>query len=137
MGLHLKGAVLMFGQDDGAEWAWPLSVKAGTRPDRMPLMRRVPYTLSLELEQPLFTEEEGDDAVVSEAVGTALSMNVSAGGMLVIMNGAPPTQHVLKVRVPTPIKGIETPTLAEVRWSRKLPFPAPHSLYLVGLKFIV
>ena len=127
----------MVGLDAGAEWAWPLSVKAGTRTDRMPLMRRVPYSLSLELGQPPFGQEDDEDVADIEKGGTALSMNVSAGGMLVIMNGAPPTQHVLKVRVPTPIKGIETPTLAEVRWSRKLPFPAPHSLYLVGLKFIV
>lgn len=127
----------MVGHDAGAEWAWPLSVRAGTRPDRMPLMRKVPYTLSLELEPHPLGQEDDEDAGDLEAGGSALSMNVSAGGMLVIMNGAPSTQHVLKVRVPTPITGIETPTLAEVRWSRKLPFPAPHSLYLVGLKFIV
>lgn len=127
----------MVAHDTGAGWAWPISVKAGTRPDRMPLMRQVPYTLSLELGQHRFALTEDEEGGNVEAGGTALSMNVSAGGMMVIMNGAPPTQHVLKVRVPTPINGIETPTLAEVRWSRKLPFPAPHSLYLVGLKFIV
>ncbi len=127
----------MRGQDSGTEWAWPLSTSASTRIDRMPLMRRVPYTLLLELEPHPSGQEKDDDAAGDEAGGTALSLNVSAGGMLVIMNGSPSTQQVLKVRVPTPITGIETPTLTEVRWSRKLPFPAPHSLYLVGLKFIV
>lgn len=128
----------MLGHDTEADWGWPVSVKAGTRPDRMPLMRQVRYTLSLDLEQSQFGQQEDEEGGTDiEPSGTALSMNVSAGGMLVIMNGAPPTQHVLKVRVPTPINGIETPTLAEVCWSRKLPFPAPHSLYLVGLKFIV
>lgn len=123
--------------DAGANWAWPISVKAGTRLDRMPLMRQVPYTLSLDLGQHGSAQEEDEEDGTAEAGGTALSMNVSAGGMLVIMNGAPTTHHVLKVKVPTPITGIGTPTLAEVRWSRKLPFPAPHHLYLVGLKFIV
>ena len=128
----------MFAQDVSGDWTWPLSVQAGTRPDRMPLMRQVPYTLSLDLaEHRPGHEEDEESGGDAQADGTALSMNVSAGGMLVIMNGAPTTQHVLKVRVPTPLGGIETPTLAEVRWSRKLPFPAPHSLYLVGLKFIV
>ncbi len=126
----------MVAHDAGANWAWPISVKGSTRLDRMPLMRQVPYTLSLDLGQLGPGQEKEEDGTV-EAGGTALTINVSAGGMLVIMNGAPSTQHVLKVRVPTPITGIETPTLAEVRWSRKLPFPAPHHLYLVGLKFIV
>lgn len=127
----------MVGHDTGADWAWPVSARAGTRRDRMPLMRQVPYTLSLQVGHHGLEQGGDEEDADLEAGGTALSLNVSAGGMLVIMNGSPPTQHVLKVRVPTPIYGIETPTLAEVRWSRKLPFPAPHSLYLVGLKFIV
>ncbi len=124
----------MLMHDAHADWAWPLSLQHRERPDRMPLMRQVPYSLSLELDgaEHADLEEEG-----AEPAGVALSMNVSAGGMLVIMNGAPKPPRVLRVHVPTPVSGVAAPTLAEVRWLRKLPFPAPHSLYLVGLKFIV
>jgi hypothetical protein len=117
------------------EWVWPPSLIPQDRQDRMPLIRLVPYTTSLEFDD----WDEGVDGQepIYEPNGTALSMNFSEGGMLVIMNEAPGAHEVLRVRVPTPVEGVETPTLAEVRWSRKLPFPAPHSLYLVGLKFII
>ena len=36
----------------------------------------------------------------------------------------------------TPISVAETPTLAEVRWTRKLPFGKPNGAYFVGLKFM-
>jgi hypothetical protein len=71
-------------------------------------------------------------------VGKALSLNISSGGMLVLMDQAPQVQQVLKVYVPTPITIAETPTLAEVRWTRKLPFGKTNGSgpYFVGLKFM-
>ena len=68
----------------------------------------------------------------------ALSLNISNGGMLVLMDQAPAIEQVLKVYVPTPISVAETPTLAEVRWTRRLPFGTTNSnvAYFVGLKFM-
>jgi hypothetical protein len=45
---------------------------------------------------------------------------------------------VLKVYVPTPVTVAETPTLAEVRWTRKMPIGKPNGqgAYFVGLKFM-
>ena len=70
--------------------------------------------------------------------GKALSLNISSGGMLVLMDQAPNVKQALKVCVPTPITIAETPTLAEVRWVRKLPIgnSNSHVLYFVGLKFM-
>jgi hypothetical protein len=70
--------------------------------------------------------------------GKALSLNISSGGMLILMDHAPQIEQVMKVSVPTPITLAETPTLAEVRWIRKLPFGKPNSdgAYFVGLKFM-
>jgi hypothetical protein len=70
--------------------------------------------------------------------GKALSLNISGGGMLVLMDQAPAIKQVMKVYVPTPITATETPTLAEVRWTRKLPFGKPNGneAYFVGLKFM-
>jgi hypothetical protein len=58
--------------------------------------------------------------------------------MLVLMDQALDVEQVLKVYVPTPISLAETPTLAEVRWTRKLPFGRNNGTtpYLVGLKFM-
>ena len=46
--------------------------------------------------------------------------------------------QVIKVHVPTPVALAETPTLAEVRWIRKVPFSASGSeaSFFVGLKFL-
>jgi hypothetical protein len=58
--------------------------------------------------------------------------------MLLLMEQAPGIEQVLKVYVPTPITLTETPTLAEVRWTRKVPFPKlkESESYFVGLKFL-
>jgi hypothetical protein len=54
------------------------------------------------------------------------------------MDQVPAIEQVMKVYVPTPISMAETPTLAEVRWTRKLPFGKPNGqgAYFVGLKFM-
>jgi hypothetical protein len=71
-------------------------------------------------------------------MGKALSLNISSGGMLILMDQAPAVEQVLKVYVPTPVTIAETPTLAEVRWTRKLPFEKMNGNgpYFVGLKFM-
>jgi hypothetical protein len=79
-----------------------------------------------------------DEPSVSTHHGKALSVNISSGGMLILMDQAPAVEQVMKVYVPTPITAAETPTLAEVRWTRKLPFGRNNGggPYFVGLKFI-
>jgi hypothetical protein len=70
--------------------------------------------------------------------GRALSLNISSGGMLVLMDRAPEVEQVLKVLVPTPSSLAGTPTLAEVRWTRRVPFGPQNdqATYFVGLKFM-
>ena len=55
-----------------------------------------------------------DDPSDSANSGKALSLNISSGGMLVLMDHAPEVEQVLKVIVPTPTSSAGTPTLAEV-----------------------
>jgi hypothetical protein len=79
-----------------------------------------------------------EDAEASAYNGKALSLNISSGGMLLVMDQAPSVEQVMKVYVPTPITAAETPTLAEVRWMRRLPFGKTNGngAYFVGLKFV-
>lgn len=94
--------------------------------ERAALLRPIPYEMTAPV-------EESAGTAVS---GKALSLNISSGGMLVLMEQAPQVEQVLKVYVPTPIAMAETPTLAEVRWTRKLPFVKSNGngAYFVGLK---
>ena len=110
------------------EWDWPISTDFQKHNERVALLRPIPYEMTTPV----------NDPSVSAHHGKALSVNISSGGMLVLMDEAPVIEQVMKVYVPTPLTVAETPTLAEVRWTRKLPFGrnSGGGPYFVGLKFI-
>ena len=110
------------------EWEWPMSTTFQKHNERAALLRPIPYEMTAPM----------DNRPVSAHQGKALSVNISNGGMLLVMDQAPAIEQVMKVYVPTPISAAETPTLAEVRWTRKLPFGNNDGAgsYLVGLKFV-
>jgi hypothetical protein len=110
------------------EWEWPMTESQNGHSERAALLRPIPYEMPISAGVP----------AVSARCGKVLSLNISSGGMLVLMDQSPEIGQVLRVLVPTPILETETPTLAEVRWTRKLPFEQPHGneAYFVGLKFM-
>jgi hypothetical protein len=110
------------------EWEWPMTNSKENHSERVALLRPIPYEMSTAVDGPVDTA----------SAGKALSLNISRGGMLVLMDQAPEVEQVLKVFVPTPVTVAETPTLAEVRWTRRLPFGANTVMgpFLVGLKFM-
>lgn len=109
-------------------WEWSTIDCQKSHSERVALLRPIPYEMTSPVER--------DSAAPSD--GRALSLNISSGGMLLLMDKAPEVEQVLKVYVPTPITAAETPTLAEVRWSRALPFGQNNGAgpYFVGLKFM-
>ena len=110
------------------EWEWPMTYSQKSHGERAALLRPILYEMTTPVEDP----------AASTHSGKALSLNISSGGMLVLMDQAPAIEQVMKVYVPTPISDTETPTLAEVRWTRRLPFGKTNGngTYFVGLKFI-
>lgn len=110
------------------EWEWPMTDCQENHRERAALLRPIPYEMT--------TPMDGVGATAS--AGKALSLNISNGGMLLLMDQAPDIEQVLKIYVPTPITVADTPTLAEVRWTRKVPFGKPNgnAAYFVGLKFM-
>jgi len=110
------------------EWEWPIGNSNENHSERAALLRPILYEMT----------SSGQGNSVPEKDGRALSLNISSGGMLVLMDRAPAIEQVLKVRVPTPIPIAETPTLAEVRWTRRLPFGKSNGngMHFVGLKFL-
>lgn len=109
-------------------WDWPIHPNHQKHSERVTLLRPISY----EITAPIL--ETSGQALQ----GKALSVNISTGGMLLIMDSCPGIERVLKVYVPTPTALAETPTLAEVRWTRRLPFnrPKESESYFVGLKFL-
>jgi len=112
-------------------WDWPTIAASEKHAERLALLRPISYEMSL-------PNREGGQDGTSAFHGRALSLNISSGGMLILMAQAPLLDQVIKVHVPTPVALAETPTLAEVRWIRKVPFSASGSgeSFFVGLKFL-
>ena len=110
------------------EWEWPMTDSQKSHSEREALLRPILYEMTTPVE----------DSSASTHNGKALSLNISSGGMLVLMDQPPAIEQVMKVFVPTPVTAAETPTLAEVRWMRRLPFGKTNGngAYFVGLKFI-
>ncbi len=109
------------------QWAeWSQVAGAQHHFDRFPLMRPVQYELS--------AAREAHGLALPEGAG--ITVNVSSGGLCLLLDWAPPVQEVLRVHVPMPATLTQTPTLAEVRWVRPLPF-ADNGAYFVGLKFLL
>lgn len=108
------------------EWEWPMSKNQEKHNERVALLWPIPYEMTTAL----------DGLSDTATAGKALSLNISSGGMLILMDQAPQLEQVLKVYVPTPVTGV--PTLAEVRWTRKLPFGTSdgNEAHFVGLKFM-
>ncbi len=110
------------------EWEWPIQDNHESHRERAALLRPILYEI--------MAQEGGGGSLAKK--GKALSLNISSGGMLILMEQAPKVEQVLKIYVPTPVTIAETPTLAEVRWSRMLPFEGSNSstAHLVGVRFM-
>ncbi len=108
------------------QWDWPIVSNHQKHSERVALLRPISYELTAPLEHEPPRPRRGK----------ALSLNISSGGMLLLMDQAPTVEQVIKIKVPTPIAMTETPTLAEVRWIRSAPFSTTSQLSFVGLKFL-
>ena len=112
------------------EWNRQSSGDEQPRRNRIPLMRPVSY------ERTESFSETGGLGGHEDRNETALSINVSSGGMCLLMDREPDIQDVLRVHVPMPAALAKTPTLAEVCWKRPVPM-GRDALYFVGLKFVL
>lgn len=123
---YLPGALM--GPD---AWEWVVESYQQYHSERVAMMREILY------EAASVIDEEGHDEEGGEAQkGKALSINISSGGMLLLMPVPLRPERVLRVHVPTPVGQATTPTLAEVRWVRQVPFTAHLQLHFVGVKFL-
>ena len=102
--------------------------------ERVALLRPILYELLYDLDTAL--EQASPETRVARH-GKGLSLNISSGGMLLLMDHQPKVNQTMTIHVPTPVHVAETPTLAEVRWTRKLPFQTFDATYFVGVKFVL
>lgn len=100
---------------------------------RVPFMRAIRYEAS----EALPTDEYQHEPYTPARQGEALCINISSGGVLLMMDWDPQLERIIRLDVPTPVSPVRTPTLTQVRWKRKAPSGEKNGRYFVGLKFIV
>ena len=120
--------------ENTTSWEWPVAASRQQHAERVALLRPILYDELYNIDTSL--EQKSPEPGVARQ-GKGLSLNVSSGGMLLLMDHQPQVNQVLRIHVPTPVHIAETPTLAEVRWMRKLPFQMFDVIYFVGLKFLL
>ena len=112
-------------------WAdWSEENGGQQRGDRIPLMRLVRYESTV----PLMQEEH--EELMDQQAGDGLTVNVSSSGLCLLLDWTPTVRALLRVHVPMLVPTVKTPTLAEVRWVRPLPFRLG-GVNIVGLRYIL
>ncbi len=113
-------------------WEWAVTYNEQQHRERVTLMREIlVHTASL-----IHDESAGYRDQEEGELTKALSLNISSGGMLLLMEQPLEVERVLRIDVPTPVRDATVPTLAEVRWVRKVPFSAQDGVSFVGVKFL-
>ena len=111
-----------------SEWdKWNHVLPNWNQRDRHPLMQMVTIERST---------LRAVGAVLPTPTVMGLTMNVSSGGLCLLVDWTPKPGEIIRVHLPMATVEAKTPTLADVRWVRPLPFETS-GLVLVGLSFIV
>ena len=115
-------------------WEWPFAESSQQHAERIALLQPILYDSLYGIDTS--HEQKSPDLRMAHK-GKGLSVNVSSGGMLLMMDHQPQVNQALTISVPTPIHMAKTPTLAEIRWTRRLPLQTSPGIYFVGLKFVL
>ncbi len=97
------------------------------RSERVALMQPCTYELT----------EAHDSETILLHQGEALSVNVSSGGMLILMPHTFRQHQMFEVHVPTHSPGEKRLALVEVRWSKQVPLENGDCMSFVGVKFLM
>lgn len=112
-------------------WKWPLRQDRSGHLDRQAFLRPIPY------EMLDWTGAEVQCGLTYPArAGQALSLNISPGGMLLMMDGEPMLQDRLRVRLPQNSLRNAGSSLAKVCWTRSVPVLLHSHVVFVGVRFL-
>ncbi len=108
-------------------WSMGVAIPQLIRSERVAVWRSCPYAM---------TEWRDSDTLLFQE-GEARSINVSSGGMLLLMSNTPDVQQVFEVYTPTAGKEATALALVTVRWTRQISMDSSQGLSLVGVEFLL
>ena len=110
------------------EWATPPAegIREHERDTRVAVMERCAFALSQMI----------GEHIVAVHEGVALVLNVSSGGMLLLMSHAPEFGQHLTIGMPRGIATDDGVRLADVRWTRAVAHSGRRMKYLTGVRFL-
>jgi len=112
-------------------WEWHVRSPQPEHTDRYAFMRIIPYALSGE-QEPLGNGTRTRSVWERQA----LSINLSPGGMLLMMTEAPRQGQHMTISFPNSAGENSDPRTAEVRWTRPVPGDHDAHVHFVGIKFL-
>lgn len=112
-------------------WTWSLKQPWPGHADRLAFMRAIPYEAL----------DDQRNATAGAPVhpakqGQALSVNLSQGGMLLMMEGQPALRQRLRIGLRRNATNEGASKLVEVCWTRSVPALLQGDVCFVGVKFL-
>ena len=108
-------------------WTWSLKQPRPGHADRMAFIRMIPFEAF---------DNQHNAAAHSVKHGQALSVNLSQGGMLLMMEGLPALHQRLRIGVRRNATNDMSSELVEVCWTRSVPALLQGGVCFVGVKFV-
>src|SRR5229473_1021198 len=91
--------------ENTSSWEWPVAESRQQHAERVALLRPILYDVLHDIDTS--PEQESPEPRMARQ-GKGLSLNVSSGGMLLMMDHQPKVNQVLRIHVPTPVTTAET-----------------------------
>jgi hypothetical protein len=114
------------GTMNSIEWATPPAERIRERDTRVAVMERCAFAISQLI----------GEHIVAVHEGVALVLNVSSGGMLLLMSHAPEFGQHLTIGLPRGVATDDGVRLADVRWIRAVGPSGRRMKYLTGVRFL-
>jgi len=83
-----------------------------------------------------FESSSTSDHGSAAGMGQGILLNISDGGMCLLIDRHVRVQETLRIRVPTECSETTAPTLVEVRWIKHEQL-GQHDIHMVGLSFLL
>src|SRR5437879_9417187 len=92
-------------------WEWPVAESSQQHAERVALLQPILYDALYGIDT---SHEQQSPDLLTAHKGKGLSVNVSSGGMLLMIDHQRKRKQAMTLRMSTPVYSVKTPTLTEL-----------------------